>query len=250
MAAYNAETTIEASINSVLSQTYPNWELIIFDDCSTDSTASIAEAFTIAEHKIRLFKGAKNSGVAMARNHAIEKAQGHWLAFLDSDDLWHEDKLEKQLRFADEAGATITYTGTAYINESNIRYNYVLPAEEMLSYKSLLRRNIMSCSSVMVRRSVMIPFPQGYMHEDYAVWLQLVKLAGHAYGINEPLLVYRMSGQSKSAGRIRSARMIYNAYRYVGFNKFIASFFTIRYALHSISKRTRVKLGTSYSQTD
>jgi len=245
MAAFNASTTIASSINSVLSQTFHGWELIIYNDCSTDNTASIVETYADKEPRIRLYTGKQNVGVAMARNHAICKAKGQWLAFLDSDDLWQEGKLEKQLYFAKNIGAIITYTSTAYMNESGRMFEYILPARRVLSFKTLLRRNIMSCSSIMIRRDAMIPFPQGYMHEDYAVWMQIVKKVGHAYGLNEPLLIYRISRQSKSSGRVRSAKMTFGAYRQVGYGVLTSLVLTIRYAIHSIPKRLRIKRRTS-----
>ena len=240
MPAYNAEKTIHDSITSVLAQTYQNWELIIIDDASGDKTAEIANAFAVGDTRIRIFANKINQGVAAARNMGILQSNSSYIAFLDSDDMWHEDKLMKQLQFMQSTNATITYTATAYIYEET-HSNYTLRAEKKLSYKGLLRRNIMSCSSVMVRRSAMIPFPQGRMHEDYAVWLQIVKKCGCANGVDEPLLVYRVGNATKSAKRIASAIMIFNSYRYVGYSLAVSMFFTFRYAWHSISKRLRVK---------
>jgi teichuronic acid biosynthesis glycosyltransferase TuaG len=153
MPSYNAEKTIKASINSVIAQTFVNWELIIIDDASQDGTVS-----AIKEQKdprIILLENAQNSGAAEARNCGINHAKGQWLAFLDSDDLWHEDKLQKQIQFMEETGAVISYTATAYMSEAGEISGYILRAEKQLSYKELLKRNLMSCSSVMVRRDVM-----------------------------------------------------------------------------------------------
>ena len=245
--AYNAEATIKASIDSVLMQTFTDWELIIVDDCSTDSTVSIAMAFAAEDSRIRLLQNPKNAGVAATRNKALSHAQGKWIAFLDSDDLWRSDKLELQLQFAEEMDAKITYTGTAYMNATGEMFNYYLPAVTKLSYKALLRRNLMSCSSVMVRRDVMVPFPQGYMHEDYAVWMQILRNEGCAYGLDEPLLIYRMSGQSKSSNRVRSAKMTYNAYKHAGYGVLTSLSLTARYALHSIIKRTGIRMSMNYA---
>jgi len=242
MPAYNAEATISDSICSVISQSFADWELIVYDDGSADNTASVVEEIAVHEPRLRFYTGNTNSGVANARNAAINIAQGKWLAFLDSDDLWHKEKLEKQLHFAESTGAVITYTSTSYMNEHGKVYNYVLPAKHILTYNNLLRSNIMSCSSVMVRRSAMIPFPIGFMHEDYAVWMQIVKSVGHAYGLDKPLLVYRLSTRSKSSGRVRSARMIYFSYKQVGYTMLTALFLTVRYAFHSITKRSVIHI--------
>ena len=253
MPAFNAMSTIQASIESVLGQTFTDWELIIVDDCSSDSTVSIAQAFAAEDSRLRLFQNSKNAGVAATRNKALSHAQGKWIAFLDSDDLWRSDKLELQLRFAEEVGAKITYTGTAYMNAAGEVYNYYLPAAPELSYKALLRRNLMSCSSVLVRRDVMVPFEGGDFHEDYVTWLKILRHTGcSAYGLDKPLLIYRISGQSRSTKRIRSGLMIFRAYRQAGYGWLMSQLFTVRYTFHSIPKRICIRLkgaaGSGYQE--
>jgi len=244
MAAYNAENTIQTSIRSVLAQTYIHWELIVVDDCSEDGTLGLVEALAEGDSRIHVYANIQNAGVAMTRNFAMTQARGKWVAFLDSDDMWREDKLQKQLRFAEETGEPITYTSTMYMKECGGMSGYTLNAESKLRYKDLLRKNLMSCSSVMVLKEEMIPFPlTDDTHEDYAVWLQLVKEKGCARGLDEPLLVYRMSDESKSSRRVKSAKMTFNAYRYVGYGVFISTAYTLRYSVHSITKRIRIYLG-------
>ena len=243
MPAYNAAKTIQASIESVIAQTHKDWELIIIDDCSTDGTFKLVRNIAANDDRIRLLTNEHNLGVSSTRNIGITQAQGEYIAFLDSDDLWHKDKLEKHLQFIIKTQAEISYTGTAYMNEQGQISKYTLPAEKEFTYKDLLRRNIMSCSSVMVRREAMIPFPQGFMHEDYAVWLQILRKVGHAHGLNEPLLIYRMATKSKSGSRIRSAKMNFNTYRHIGFGALVSVFLTLRYSWHSISKRFLIRLG-------
>ena len=243
MPAYNAASTIKESIDSVLAQTYCDWELVIVDDCSLDSTNEIAEA--VSDSRIFLIKNSTNLGVASSRNIGISKARGEWIAFLDSDDLWQPVKLERQLDFAKQTGAAITYTATAYIGKSHEQKKYILPAKYKLQLKDLLRRNIMTCSSVMVKKEHMQPFPQGFLHEDYAAWIEIVRKTECAYGLNEPLTVYRISETSKSYNRMKSARMNFNAYRHVGYGVFTAASFSVRYAVHSIVKRLRIRFGRS-----
>lgn len=110
MPAYNAEKYIEEAISSVVSQTHENWELLILDDCSTDRTVEIAERFAGLDARIRLLRNPQNMGVAKTRNRGLDLAQGEWIALLDSDDVWHRDKLEKQLALAAQAGAELVYT--------------------------------------------------------------------------------------------------------------------------------------------
>jgi len=237
MPAYNAALTIGQSIESVLQQTYQNWELVIINDASADDTKKIASEYACKDKRIRVFSNEKNRGVAATRNIGIHHAQGNLLGFLDSDDLWHKTKLEKQVRLMKDNGSIISFTGTSYITKAGRKSKYILLAKKALSHKELLHSNTMSCSSVMVRRSDMIPFPQGYMHEDYAVWLQIVKKAGQAHGLGEPLLIYRMGEATKSSNRIRSARMIVGVYRYVGYGRVASFLLMLRYGWHSLSKR-------------
>lgn len=242
MPAYCASKTIEESIQSVLSQSYTNWELLIIDDCSADATSQIINEASEQDPRIHIFTNENNQGVAATRNRGIQESKGEYIAFLDSDDLWHKEKLDKQIRIMKEKDATISFTGTAYINTVGKVSKYVLQAEEYFGYNELLKRNIISCSSVMVRRENMIPFPMGYMHEDFAVWLKIVKKAGQAYGLNEPLLIYRMGEETKSSNRIKSAQMTWGAYRHVGYGLLTSFFYTLRYAKHSISKRYLIQV--------
>lgn len=243
MPAYCTSATISESICSVLAQTYEKWELIIIDDASEDNTAKIAEEYAGNDKRIRLIINETNKGVAAARNTGILSAEGEYLAFLDSDDLWDKEKLDKQVRFMQERDAVISYTGTSYMNASGQLSLYSLCAEDMFTYEDLLRRNIMSCSSVMVQRNRMIPFAEGFMHEDMVVWLQVIKSAGPAHGLNEALLVYRMGVATKSSSRIKSAFMAYGSYRHIGYSRATSFIYMLRYAKHSISKRYLIKLG-------
>jgi len=242
MPAHNAEKTIQMSIDSVLGQTFKDWELIIIDDGSCDGTAEIVKASAETDRRIILLTNESNSGVSQSRNRGMGYAKGKWLAFLDSDDLWHEQKLENQLRFIKETGAVISYTSTSYMTEEGKAYNYILQAEKKLSYKTLLKRNLMSCSSVMVKRDMMLSFPQGNLHEDYVVWLRIVRETGFAYGLDEPLLIYRKVSSSKSSKRIASAKMLYNAYRQAGCGMVGSGFLTLRYTIHSIGKRLGIQI--------
>jgi len=242
MPAYNAEKTIEAAICSVLAQTYKNFELIIIDDCSSDATAEIIEKYVNEKHSIRICRNDCNRGIAFSRNTGIESAKGEWVAFLDSDDMWRKDKLRKQMDFIRETGAVISYTASAFIDAAGHPCGYTLPAQYRMNYKDLLRHNLMSCSSVIVRRDIMLKtrMSDGMIHEDYAAWLQILRETTFAFGLNEPLLTYRVSKNSWSGNRLKSARMIFETYKYVGYGTMTAFFCTIRYARHSIGKRWRI----------
>jgi len=243
MPAYQAATTIAESIKSVLAQTFDDWEMIIVNDASTDNTAGIAEVYVNEDSRIKLFTNETNQGVAATRNIGIHHAKGEYLAFLDSDDLWLAEKLDKQIRFMKENNAVISFTGTSYINAAGQMSKFILQAKERFIYKELLRRNIMSCSSVVVRRDSMIPFPKGYMHEDLATWATVMKKNGVAHGLNEPLLIYRVGTTTKSSNRIKSVRMTWGAYRHLGYGVLASALMILRYAKHSILKRHFIRSG-------
>jgi len=241
MPAYNAEETIGASINSVISQTELDWELIVINDCSKDSTAELVSTFAKLDSRIFLYTNENNLGVASARNEGIKRANGQWLAFLDSDDIWHKEKLHKQLQLMHTTGAAISYTSTAYMNHDGVPFGHVLQAKQRLYYNDLLKRNLMSCSSVMVRRDVTPFFVNGDVHEDYVAWLNILQNEKCAYGLDEPLLTYRLAYSSRSGNRLRSAKMIYNAYCHVGYGGVASLLLTLRYSIHSITKRLQIK---------
>lgn len=243
MPAYNSGKTIRDSVNSIFAQTYPDWELIVIDDGSIDDTSVILEEFAHSDSRVRFLQNAKNMGVSYTRNRAVTLAKGEWIAFLDSDDLWDPWKLEKQMALAENhSDMIVCYTASAFMDDKGNQYNYVMPAVERLTYKNLLRKNLMSCSSVMIKASVMknIRMPNDKMHEDYFVWLTVLRESKVAYGINEPLLIYRLSTNSKSSKRFKSARMLFNSYKAVGYSFIASCVLTLQYTFHSVIKRYRI----------
>ena len=244
MPAYNAEATISESIQSVLSQTYGEWELIIIDDCSTDHTPTIIKTFLATEQRITYVRNEDNKGVAFSRNRGVSIARGELIAFLDADDLMTPNKLDEQIPFMFKHNAPITYTASTFMDAVGKKYHYILPVRFKLTYQELLGQNLMSCSSVIVKKEWLTkyPFPeQPNIHEDFVVWLRIVKEVGCAYGLNEPLLTYRLSATSKSANRMTSAAMNYNVYRYIGYKPIGSAFMMLRYAVHSIKKRLLIQ---------
>ena len=245
MPAYNAERYIAESIRSVLAQTFADWELLVIDDGSADDTAAIVQRQAAEDERIRFLKNDRNRGVSATRSRGVREARGEWIAFLDSDDLWLPEKLERQLALAEiHPDAALTYTASAFMNTDGKRYSYVLKVPPELSFRGLLRHNYLSCSSVMAKRDLLTryPFPGDEMHEDLAVWLQILREIPRAYGVNEPLLVYRLSGSSKSASRFKSAVMLYRTYRFVGFDPLRAGAMLLPYTLYSVNKRRKISL--------
>ncbi|MCL2352359.1 MAG: glycosyltransferase [Firmicutes bacterium] len=242
MPARNAEKTVAASVRSVLAQTYRDFELLVIDDESGDATGALVSGLLAGLPNALYYRLDKRGGRAFARNFGVSLAKGKWIAFLDSDDLWREDKLQRHMRFIHKTNAAISYTASAFINPAGKPYKYVMRAKYILTYKELLRRNLMSLSSVIVRRDIMsrVKMADGELHEDYAAWLEILRETGRAYGLDEPLLTYRISGSSTSGNRLKSAQMVFNTYKYVGYKTVPAFLLTLRYAVHSVRKRLRI----------
>lgn len=240
MPAYNAERYIEESIESILLQTYTDWELIIIDDCSYDQTPYICKNYELNIENIRYVRNSSNKGVAESRNRGVSLARGEWIAYIDSDDCWHSQKLELQLRLAVEKEACFIFTGSAFMNENSALLEYCLPVPEKVCYKELLKQNVISCSSVLICKDLMLRYPMENgmkMHEDFAVWLKILRNEKRfAYGINQPLLIYRISSISKSGNKIKAGIMTYRVYRHIGISIIFAYYYWICYFSRSIKK--------------
>lgn len=244
MPAYNAEKYIEKTINSVLNQSYDNFELIVIDDGSKDNTAEIIIAMANKDKRIHFFQNAKNLGVSVTRNYGISLANTDWIAFLDSDDMWTSDKLDKQIKLiSNNERVNLLFTGSSFVDENDKPYSYVLQIPEEVKYKELLKQNIISCSSVLVKKQCLsgLKMERDDMHEDFAMWLKILKKENCAYGINEPLLIYRLSKNSKSGNKIKAAKMTFMVYRHVGLNLFQSAYYILFYTIKSIKKYKKIK---------
>ena len=251
MPAYQAEKTVADSIRSVLAQSFQDWELIVIDDCSADNTCRLVEELKKSlpretGEKIRLIKKQKNTGVSESRNLGAEMAQGDWIAFLDSDDLWATDKLEKQMQLLSRhPDAGILFTGSAFIRGNGERSSYVLQVPEEITYRRLLRQNLISCSSVVMRRELFLRHRMQHdeLHEDFLLWLKLLKEGVKAYGVNEPLLIYRLSPASKSGNKLHAARMTWRVYRHMGLGFGTSLSCLVSYTLRNTLKYRRIYKG-------
>ncbi len=206
MPAYNAEQTIDDSIQSIINQTWKHWELVLIIDCkSVDKTGLIAESYAKNESRIRLVQNLPKGGCAYNRNHALMLARGEFIAFLDSDDLWLPKKLELQVNFMQRLGCDLSYTGYSQIDSSGNPLPYIVCPPRTLSYSDMLGENLIGCLTAMVRRS---RFPKiefiDYLHEDYILWLRLLRETT-AQGLPETLATYRVSPSSRSGNKLRSA---------------------------------------------
>lgn len=244
MAAYNAEKTIEQAIYSVLCQTYPDFELLVVNDCSTDKTAALVAAIAEKDDRVRLISNEKNGGVSYTRKHGLEEARGEWIAILDSDDAWASEKLEKQIELQKKTNAELLFTGSAFMDADGKPINWYLSAPAEVTYRQLLKQNVLSNSSALVRKKL---YAKHYavgdeMHEDFAIWLSILKKGRKAYGVDEPLLIYRLAKSSKSGNKIKAARMNWNTYRYVGLNPVEALYYECWYMAKNIVKYANLKV--------
>ena len=215
MPAYNVEKYVADSIDSVLNQTYENFELIIIDDCSTDNTFCLLSEIAKTDIRIKLYKNEKNLGVADTRNRGFELAEGEYVALLDSDDIWRSEKLEKQIALAKKTDAEIIYCSYAMIDEDGktINKQYIVP--EKADFELLLEENVIGCSTVMLSKHVYkkFRFMKEYYHEDYILWLTLLREHFRAVGLSEVFVDYRVMKSSRSGNKRKSAIMRWKIYR-------------------------------------
>ena len=243
MPAYNCEKYVADSINSVLEQTYKNYELIIIDDGSQDKTVEIIKYYSLKDSRIKIYLNENNQGVSYSRNRGISEAMGEWISFLDSDDLWKKTKLENQIMFALDKKVNFLFSGSSFINEKNQPYVGTLEVPLKVTYEQLLKQNIISCSSVLIKKLYLEKYKmeRDDTHEDFGLWLRILKNETNAYGINEPLLIYRISSKSKSSNKIKSVKMTYKTYRYVGLNFISSIYYLFFYAINGLSKYKNIK---------
>ena len=249
---YEAARFVAATIESVLEQTFEEWEYILVDDCSSDSTASIARRYANADSRITLLQNTHNLGPSATRNRAIVAARGRYLAFLDSDDLWTKTKLSEQIRFMKESNLALTYTAYTRISDRGNRIGLVLPPSRV-NYRITLSSNHIACSSAMYDTKLLGKelFPDIRMRQDHALWLKLLRLIDWAYGIDEPLLRYRVRRDSLSANKLRAASYSWRLLTDIEQLRFpVALYHFGRYAFSSVTKRIRAKWHNDANQSD
>lgn len=198
MPSYNTAAYIADSIRSVQAQTYENWELIIVDDCSTDDTDAVVASFS--DNRIRYLKNPVNSGAAVSRNYALREAKGKWIAFLDSDDLWEPEKLEKQIRFMREHDYKFTYTDYR-IRLNGVWLPYVYTGPMVVNERKMKDYCYFSTITVIYDREYvgLIQIAPVRKNNDYAMWLKIIKKT-HCYRYPECLSSYIKHDGSISSG--------------------------------------------------
>ena len=221
MPTYNARKYVADAIRSVMDQDYANWLLLVLDDGSSDNTCEIVREFMRKDDRIRLLESTGgHRGVCNARSRGIEAAETPWIAFLDSDDMWLPDKLSTQLRVAHLEQSGFVFTGSAFMDSCGQLLDYILHVPERVGYPGILKQNIISCSSVLIRaellRDCFKPSDAGIC-EDFAAWIRVLRdLEQYAVGIDRPLLQYRLSPGSLSSNKLRNAFKVLKTYRACG----------------------------------
>jgi teichuronic acid biosynthesis glycosyltransferase TuaG len=214
--SWNVERLIGETIASVQAQTFGDWELLIADDCSTDNTATVIDGFAAKDLRIKLIRQPRNGGPALARQAAIEQAQGRFIAFLDSDDLWLPLKLERQLAFAHDHRAALSFTAFRRINEDGSVTGRLITMPASLTYEQLLKNTSIATLTALVDRDIAGNIAmKNEPYDDFCLWLSILKPGHVAYGLNEDLARYRVRGVSVSSRPLRSAGWVWHIYRNV-----------------------------------
>lgn len=242
---YNCEKYIDQAIETVKLQSYTNWELLIVNDGSKDNSLNVIQKETIDfREKVKIINFDENQGVAKARNEALKIASGRYIAYLDADDWWEREKLDKQLNFMKENNLTFSYTSYSRIKEDGT-FLRTVKASKLTQYKDLLKNAIMLTSTIMIDLSKveksLLFMPNLTISEDTQTWLNILKTGVIAYGLDENLAKYRQRKGSASSNKIKSTIGIWKVYKnYQLMGIFKSSYYTFLHAVNAIKKRVVV----------
>lgn len=237
---YNSSQFIAETIESVLAQTYFDWEMIIVDDCSTDDCVDKIKQYCIKDNRIKLVLLTKNVGAAEARNVALRQAKGRYIAFLDSDDIWVNDKLERQLAFMQDNGYAFTFSAYDQMGEQGEKLNKVISVPQSISYNQYIRNTIIGCLTVVIDREKTGDFrmPLIKTSHDMALWLLIMKRGFKAYGLNDVMATYRLVSTSNTAKKLKAVKDVWKVYREIEqLSVLEASFNFCGYVFNALKKR-------------
>ena len=215
---YNAAKYIEATVMSVVNQSYENWELLLVDDGSTDGSVEIIKKLENEDNtgRIKVLFPKEHGTAAKARNYGISHASGRYIAFLDADDLWEKHKLEKQMEFLQKNSAGFVFTGYEFANADGEGLGKIVKVPETLTYKQALKNTTIFTSTVLIDTQSVdkkLVFMPEIKSEDTATWYQILRNGHKAYGLNENLVKYRRVANSLSSNKLEAVRRIWNLYR-------------------------------------
>lgn len=238
MPLYNSEKFIDITLKSVLNQTYQNFEILITDDLSKDDGVNKILEYQKKDSRIKLFKLKVNSGAGVARNNSIAEAKGRYIAFLDSDDLWKPNKLEKQIEFMKKNNCAFSFTEYEQISEDGLYLGNVRKVPKLLTYKEAIYYNPIGCLTAIYDANKLgkVYMPSIRKRQDYALWLKILKKTD-GYGINENLASYRIRENSISSNKISLLKWHWKLYREEEkMNLFKSAFHVLYYSYMKILK--------------
>jgi len=239
---YNCSEFISQTIESVIAQTYQNWEMLIIDDCSTDNSIEIIEKYINKDKRINLLKTKSNSGSPIEpRNIGIKNAKGRFIAFLDSDDLWLPDKLEHQIPLFDNENVAIVYSNYEKMTDEGERKNRIIKAPERLNFAQLLKSNYIGCLTAMydVSKSGKVYFCN-FRHEDYVLWLTILRVGYIAINTNTIGALYRIRKNSITSKKIMILKWQWIIYRdFLKLSIFNSVYYFCFYAINAFFKHTK-----------
>lgn len=238
MPAYNAEKYIAQSIDSVVKQSYQNWELLITDDRSNDNTQQIVKQYSNQDSRIKLFVNEENGGAGVARNNSIQQAKGRFIAFLDADDQWLPEKLTKQIAFMQKNNYAFTFTAYQKLEGEQLRSNVIPP--NLTTYKKLLSSNVVGCLTAIYDTEILGKqyMPLIRKRQDMGLWLNILKQVPKAYSLPNVLALYRVdSGMTQNKLEILKWQWLF--YReVVKLNVFKATYHFFIYAVKGFLKHS------------
>lgn len=236
---YNSEKFIAQTIESVLSQTYSNWEMLIVDDCSRDGSAEIIKGFCKRDSRIKYYRTEYSSGTpTLPRNIAIKEAKGRFISFLDSDDVWLPTKLEEELPLFYKTEVAIVYSNYEKIAADGKRNQRIIVAPSEVTYHKLLKENVIGClTAVYDVQKIGKVFFQKVGHEDFVMWLSILRKGFIAQNTNTVTALYRVNEVSVSSNKLRAFRWTWNIYRKIeNLSFFYSSFCFLNYAIRTTLK--------------
>lgn len=238
-ACFNAEDTICYTIESVLNQSYQNWELIIVDDCSTDNSVSVVNKYAIKDARIKLIELDKPSGSpTLPRNIAIENSSGRYLAFLDSDDLWHPSKLKRQIETSQKHNSPLIFSNYEKIDSKGVQNNRLITSPSSVTLMDLYYGNPIGCLTALVDKTMIPNFKFENMgHEDCIAWIRILQLGYIAYNTNSVEALYRESSESVSSNKFKILHWQWGIYRDIlKFNFLKSAYYYMHYAIRGVLK--------------
>ncbi len=238
---HNGEAFLEETVHSVLNQTYRELELLLIEDGSTDGSWKTMQEMAGSDPRIRIFRMEEASGAAKTRNRGLKEAKGRYIAYLDADDLWEAQKLEKEMQYLLDKKAAFVFTGYEFADEKGVGTGHVVKVPETLTYKEALGNTTIFTSTVLLDREKiseeLMEMPP-VKSEDTATWWRILKSGITAYGLNENLVRYRRAGKSLSSNKIEALRRIWGLYRKVaGLSVPASCFYFIRWAYRAVVRR-------------